>query len=407
MPWEDAPLRTITIPGDAGPGDARIVITSELPPPLDTYTFNGAQTYSGGIIYYAAGGDTNYTYLCVVNDPAGDISVHIGHVRLGVVVDDGLAHPFVQSWLLSPATGQQVFEIAARDQVRLSTGPTGGNLLLQAKKGNISLLGTGATSAISGSTSGTGDITFDAGGVARIGRNAGTVAWQVSGTNVLGIGDNATIRGNTAILLTDNIGPETIDINSTGIRLATAAAGSDITLSAADDVFITATGQVISLDANGGAVNVAGDLNVTGAGNVYQMDATQVRVLTSDAYAQASGAISPNGTITLIPGCSVNVTSLRANAVCKIRSTLDFQELASSTSTSVVFIYVDGVQQSPQAIFSGRTEVGLRGTYAQNFRTTLAAAGAHTIELRCQNTLSSTAHQIAAQHTTIDVEVFE
>lgn len=67
-----AGLRTLVLPGTAGPGQARIVIGPDLPPALDTYVpsvpFPAATGYAGAIIFYSGGDDTTYVYAAVVDD---------------------------------------------------------------------------------------------------------------------------------------------------------------------------------------------------------------------------------------------------------------------------------------------------------------------------------------------------
>lgn len=107
MPFRRQQTSFIVIPGGAGPGDARIVIASALPPPLDTYTFPPANHYAGGIIFYPDGDDTSYTYLAVIEDNTDTIvGVHMGQVHNGAVMQDGSGFPFAQQWAQFTSTNE-------------------------------------------------------------------------------------------------------------------------------------------------------------------------------------------------------------------------------------------------------------------------------------------------------------
>jgi hypothetical protein len=109
MPFRRNQTAFIVIPGGAGPGESRIVITSQLPPPLDTYTFtapNGTSPakYASGIIYYpnsvAPNIDQNFNFECTVENlggPASGADVHHGRVQNGAVVEVAVGEPAVTS----------------------------------------------------------------------------------------------------------------------------------------------------------------------------------------------------------------------------------------------------------------------------------------------------------------------
>lgn len=90
MPFRNLP-DTLTIPPDAGPGDARIVIGGDVPPPLDTYVFKDHLGFDGsaisGIFFYGAGiANNTYIYLVLVDFPSSaDVSYHIGWIDAGQI----------------------------------------------------------------------------------------------------------------------------------------------------------------------------------------------------------------------------------------------------------------------------------------------------------------------------------
>lgn len=92
---------------DAGgsTGQARVVMTGNLPAPLNTFTWQaGSRSYKAAVIFYGIGDDTTYTYLATVqnnNIPAPGTLVHMGEVKSGAVVVDGSGNPKVTEWYYS------------------------------------------------------------------------------------------------------------------------------------------------------------------------------------------------------------------------------------------------------------------------------------------------------------------
>jgi hypothetical protein len=101
--WSNNPTFTITLPSNAGPGQARIVIGSPLPPPLTTYHFAsaGGPIATAGIIFYqGTPADNDYTFLVIVKFP-GELLLKQGSVLAGAVIecDPGTpGFPAGQSW---------------------------------------------------------------------------------------------------------------------------------------------------------------------------------------------------------------------------------------------------------------------------------------------------------------------
>jgi hypothetical protein len=87
--WGNNVTYSLTLPSDALPGQPRIVIGSQLPPPLDTYVVAPwSRPFTSGIIFYAGtAGDDDYIFLAVVVQSAGfnGVNLTIGAVANGVL----------------------------------------------------------------------------------------------------------------------------------------------------------------------------------------------------------------------------------------------------------------------------------------------------------------------------------
>lgn len=115
-------LQSITLPSNAIPGQARIVIGAQLPPPLDTYaTLNGP--FVGALIFYSEGDDTTYSFIGVVEDSLAQLTiVHWGHVVAGAVVEDSGGVPRSLQRLASAGT---VSHTVRADDVLVVAGALG------------------------------------------------------------------------------------------------------------------------------------------------------------------------------------------------------------------------------------------------------------------------------------------
>lgn len=130
-----ANLVSLTLPFNAGAGNARIFFGAPLPPPLDTYmTISGS--YQAGIIFYSQGDDTTYTYLCVIRNTGGFTEVHLGHVKGGAVQEYSPGEPAVMLWQAN-GSGLPVIKDFLADQMRL--GARLGQMTLEALAGAISI----------------------------------------------------------------------------------------------------------------------------------------------------------------------------------------------------------------------------------------------------------------------------
>ena len=195
-PWSVPIFTNLTIPTNAGPGQARIVIASELPPPLDTYVVAAFGTvYASGIIFYAEdAADDTYTFMCNVEDTVNAITaVHIGHVVNGAVLELAAGQPLVHEWKglgsvvpsLAPVVNQMLGDLwEARFQTVTvvaaeTTDPGSGNVTVQA--GNQLLLS--AIDAIASLSSVDGNVQLSSANadIALVNSN-GVIDWQGGAT---------------------------------------------------------------------------------------------------------------------------------------------------------------------------------------------------------------------------------
>lgn len=401
-PWSVPIFLNLTIPSTAGPGNARIVIASQLPPPLDTYVFYGDQTYAGALIFYAQGSDQDYTYLGVVEDIVdSDISIHVGHVLNGTVVEISVGVPAVQRWLIEQATGQQTFEIYSHDFTNILSlnavtvragGPNG-----------LSLLATGAGGDITGSA--IDGISFDAGGNAAFTRAAGTQGFFADNVSVAmvagGALQNALISATNLAQVSapqvNVLGPANVDTTWSGAGIVMRAnnAGNDIAFQAQDQIRMTA----------GTEVRVQADLNVT-LGMQYQLDASNLWVTTKKDYQPANALVALGAAFVLVPGCTFVLTPVRNNPNYEVEIVCDFEETAAGATVCLGQLFINGVAVAGQALLSVAA-VGDRATVPQNYAGALVGAGPFTFELRVSRSAAAGAQRANAIHSTIRGKLLE
>ena len=115
-----------------------------------------------------------------------------------------------------------------------------------------------------------------------------------------------------------------------------------------------------------------------------QLDRMQPRVY----YAQAGSPTTiTTTTYTAVGGCSITLDTLAANARFSVQANFSFDV---TTAVSGVYtkgaLFVDGVQQSGEARWTEGTSGNDTGDYdmaGKAWLGTLAAAGSHTLDLRC------------------------
>ena len=103
--------RSITLPSNAGPGEARIVIGPDLPPPLDTYVvqpFN--RHFVAAIIFYSGTpSDDDYIFMAVAS-PGALTAMYNGIVINGTVIERINGAGFPAGWVLeTPGNTNDLF----------------------------------------------------------------------------------------------------------------------------------------------------------------------------------------------------------------------------------------------------------------------------------------------------------
>lgn len=360
MPFHDDNLQYIIIPANGVPGQARIVITSVLPPPLDTYTFTDRSgvsgRYTGGIIFYANDNtlpfDTTYTYLCVVSETLGNAvaDVHMGTVVNGVVQEYAAGFPAVQLW----------------------AGNFGAN---------------GTERWISG----------------------GIVGLEANGA---GAGGGVTIRGiNTAPIVLRT------DASTGAVSIITASGAISFTANTTGGInFTTNTGN-ISLNASGVGANAdifAANRNRL-AGSRVSLDASsQIEVKTTRAYLLTqiqTNAANANLNLTAVaqtvPNCTMTLPTVTANAKYEARIVMDSLNTAGVNSTAIGELLVDGALQAGQALALNDVANGNRDTVTQQYSGNLATAGNHVFTFTAKDSVGAGNSQVQAAHCTLQVLIFE
>lgn len=109
------------------------------------------------------------------------------------------------------------------------------------------------------------------------------------------------------------------------------------------------------------------------------------RGISGTLTAQSNATLNLTSAVQSVGGTSVTFTTARPGAVVLASWTADFEVIAAAATTGVCFMYVDGVAQAHQALVQMPVAAALgRWTCGQTAVVQLAAAGAHTINLRGQ-----------------------
>lgn len=365
MPFQKKqPITFITIPGNAGPGEARIVITSVLPAPLVTYTFTDRagylSSYAGGIILYSDDIspplDTTYTYFAVVANEFGSFTaVHMGHVFNGAVREISAGVPAVQIW------GGEAGSVLTQKWL------TAGMAVLEAYSGTGEAIVRGLNGALVRITTDSGaDIIVNAGGA-----NAGIS---------LTAADIITLLSALSTTISTTTGSITLDANGSG---------ADVLLTADDDIVLTA----------------ADDINFD-AGGELQIQGTRAYMLTQIQTNKCNAALAPVPlAFTLVPNCSITLPTVTTNARYKVSIGARMgMNPAGGPTLLQGRVLVDGVA-APQIISLFLDEI--QSENHPLFATgTLAAVGNHTFTFEASDVFNTAVCDVAVD-TTITVEIFE
>lgn len=116
-----------------------------------------------------------------------------------------------------------------------------------------------------------------------------------------------------------------------------------------------------------------------------------------------TGTVPASSTNADVPGATITLTTETAGATFKVWAVFDFNSLGASAASSTGRLVVDGVNQLPLVVFRGDAAAD-RGTQAQNYTGTLAAAGSHTFKLIAS---TSTNTECLGSNTSLVVEITE
>lgn len=117
--------------------------------------------------------------------------------------------------------------------------------------------------------------------------------------------------------------------------------------------------------------------------------------------ALSTGSATPGN----IPGCSITITTVNANAVVMVTGIFDITTTTSGTSTTVGTLVVDAATQSGEATWQLVTNTA-RGSVAQVWNVSLATAGSHTFTLQGATTGGGLA-TFNFPHTTLNMLVLD
>lgn len=128
--------------------------------------------------------------------------------------------------------------------------------------------------------------------------------------------------------------------------------------------------------------------------------ADNLNSVATDYIAQSvSGDQTVTTTETDLAGTSVSVTTPVANTEVKVTAIIDINA-TGATDLSFVICHIAGAAQTGNC----KWQVTGRGMITQQWVATIAAAGTHTIKLRCQKILNIDAVTIYGTHSKIIVE---
>lgn len=122
------------------------------------------------------------------------------------------------------------------------------------------------------------------------------------------------------------------------------------------------------------------------------------------AAAASANLTMTTTTVTDITGATVTFNTVQSAATVTVWGVFDTSVNTSGASLASGSCWVDGVSQTPQAIFQLITS-GLRATITQVWTATLSGSGSHTIKLRGNLNSAAGSASFNQTHTTITVQV--
>lgn len=99
-----AGLRQLVLPWGASTGTPRIVLGTDLPPPLNTYLYLGLYSIRAAIIFYGAGAST-YNFLALLETGGGALTLVEGGVVGGAVIENPSGIPVGTSLSITSGAG--------------------------------------------------------------------------------------------------------------------------------------------------------------------------------------------------------------------------------------------------------------------------------------------------------------
>lgn len=107
-----------------------------------------------------------------------------------------------------------------------------------------------------------------------------------------------------------------------------------------------------------------------------------------------------------IPGATLTFTTASANALARVRGDFDFRLTALGTGYCYGSLYVDGVRQTKQALYStGAIETREPGSMGWDI--TLASTGSHTLKLSGHKDINSGTAWFAGAGSQISIELIQ
>lgn len=383
--------RNVVVPPDAGPGEARIVIGPDLPPPLDTYVLSGGATFSAAMIWYANDVmgpplDATYTFEAAVDDGTNYMTKVVrGHVLNGAVVETSTGLPEGQYWSAVPGGSQTDYRIAADTLALLSNGggwSSASSVFLSGASG-VSVLSSGGDALIDAGI----DVVLDASDDVRI-----TAADDITATATdditISAGGDATVTGAaSARMATTAAGTGTVLVDGNGVDISTTG-GSPTRVGANGNLFIASTNGYVDIT----------------PGNDVRLRGTRAYLLTSTQEAELAAPILLGVGSNI--ACTINVTTGSANARYCVTIVCDFSMSVAAATLGIGEMSINGAVRTPQALL-GMAAAGDRATVTQTYRGTLATAGGYTFRqlVRASNALGT--KQANSVHTRMTIEIFE
>lgn len=98
-------------------------------------------------------------------------------------------------------------------------------------------------------------------------------------------------------------------------------------------------------------------------------------------HAIGSGTVAAGSTNVDVPSATYTLTTEEDNAAYDVVATFDFDLSGATTSAGTGRLYVDGVAQSPLAVYAAEVATDRTGGIAQTYSGTLGTAGSHTLKL--------------------------